>query len=176
MTRDELFKLHETTCAEALITMRKKNADYASSNDPFQNFNGSEQFGIHRVMGLVLRIGDKLQRINSFIQKSKLEVTNEGWADAIQDIINYAILAKGMLIDEQRSKDKGAEEINVRTTSTQAEADRHVEQAAEVERRYRESMKREGEEDKKVTQPKPYPDYYNRSQPDWTYTMPITSR
>lgn len=106
MNREDLFKLHETTCASALATMRKKNHDYAASGDPFQNFNGSEIYGIPRVKGLLLRVGDKLQRINTFVEKGTLKVDNEGVHDAIEDVINYMILAKGMIVDEANKKEK----------------------------------------------------------------------
>jgi hypothetical protein len=106
MNRDELFKMHEDTCAAALATMRKKNHDYAASSDPFQNFNGSEIYGIPRVKGLLLRVGDKLQRINTFVEKGTLKVDNEGVNDAIEDVINYMILAKGMIVEEANKKEK----------------------------------------------------------------------
>lgn len=105
MNREELFKLHSDTCSAALNTMRKKNHDYAASSDPFQNFNGSEIYGIHRVKGLLLRVGDKLQRINTFVEKGTLKVDNEGVHDAIEDVINYMILAKGMIVDEANKKE-----------------------------------------------------------------------
>ncbi len=111
MNREQLFKMHEETCAKALATMRKKNHDYASGDDPFQNFNGSEIYGIHRVKGLLLRVGDKLQRINTFVDKGKLEVANESVDDAIEDIINYMILAKGMLAAEVNNKENSIDPI-----------------------------------------------------------------
>jgi len=103
MNQQELFKLHETTCAKALETMRSKNHDYSGGGDPFSNFRGSEILGIHPVVGILLRMQDKIKRINTFATKGKLEVKNEGVNDAIEDIINYAILIKGMLNDNKEN-------------------------------------------------------------------------
>jgi len=99
MTRETLFKLHQTTCAKALETMRKKNEDYANGNDPFKNFNGSLLFEIHPVKGILLRVGDKMQRIDTYVTKGSLSVASEGVCDSIEDIINYMILIKGILVD-----------------------------------------------------------------------------
>ena len=57
---------------------------------------------IHPVQGLLLRLIDKVQRIRSFTNDKQLQVSNESVDDACEDIINYAILAKAMLIEERK--------------------------------------------------------------------------
>ena len=84
--------------------MEQKNSDYTggkSSTDPFANFNASSILGIHPVQGLLLRVIDKIQRIRSFTNDKELKVTNESVEDACDDIVNYAILAKAMLMEER---------------------------------------------------------------------------
>ena len=44
---------------------------------------------------------DKVQRIRSFTNDKELSVPNETVEDACDDIVNYAILAKAMLLDER---------------------------------------------------------------------------
>ena len=106
MTSKELLKLHDETCKTCRVIMEKKNSDYTGgrgATDPFANFNASKILNIHPVQGLLLRVIDKIQRIRSFTNDKELSVPNETVEDACDDIVNYAILAKAMLM-EQRSQ------------------------------------------------------------------------
>ena len=106
MNINELLEIHEDTCSKCKSIMVKKNNDYTggkTDNDIFANFNSSKIIGLHPVKGLLIRVIDKIQRINSFTNDKELSVPNETVEDACDDIINYAILAKAMLIEE-RSK------------------------------------------------------------------------
>lgn len=107
MTIEELLELHESTCNTCRDIMRKKNSDYTGgkkSTDPFANFNAASVLGIDPVQGLLLRVIDKIQRIKSFTNDKELKVANESVEDACDDIVNYAILAKGMLKEQRASK------------------------------------------------------------------------
>ena len=87
--------------------MLKKNNDYTGgkkATDIFANFNSSKILDIHPVQGLLLRVIDKVQRIRSFTNDKELYVPNETVEDACDDIVNYAILAKAMLLDERAKK------------------------------------------------------------------------
>ena len=98
MTIDELIKLHEQTCNGARDIMRAKNRDYtAGSADPFANFRASEALGVPGVVSILVRSLDKFQRIRSFVELGSLAVKDESVDDAIQDVVNYMILAQGML-------------------------------------------------------------------------------
>jgi len=106
MTTEELIQLHKNTCETCRDIMRQKNSDYTGgekATDPFANFNAASVLGIDPVQGLLLRVIDKIQRIKSFTNDKKLKVSNESVEDACDDIVNYAILAKAMLM-EQRSE------------------------------------------------------------------------
>ena len=65
------------------------------------NFKASTSLNLHPVIGLLLRVQDKLMRISSFVADGKLRVINESVEDACDDIVNYAILAKAMLMEER---------------------------------------------------------------------------
>lgn len=97
MTRDKLFKLHGALSSEALELMKKKNHDYAGKkgDDPFRNFRFSEDFDVHPARGVLLRMMDKMQRLNTFINTGDLK--NESAKDSIVDIINYSVLLAGIL-------------------------------------------------------------------------------
>lgn len=103
MTIDELLEMHSQTCEAARQIMRAKNADYtAGSADPFANFGASEVLGVSRVKSLLIRVLDKIQRIRSFDELGSLQVKNESVDDAIQDVINYMILCKGMIAQQSQ--------------------------------------------------------------------------
>jgi hypothetical protein len=107
MTTEELIELHVTTCDNCRDIMKKKNSDYTGgkgATDVFANFNASSILDIDPVQGLLLRVIDKIQRIRSFTNDKELKVPDESVEDACDDIVNYAILAKGMLKD-QRARD-----------------------------------------------------------------------
>lgn len=98
---DRLIITHHETCKTCLDILQKKNADYCGgSGDPYANFRISSSFGVHPAMGIVLRITDKLQRIRAFATNGTLAVKEESVFDACNDIVNYAILLKGMLGEE----------------------------------------------------------------------------
>lgn len=102
MTIDELLAMHEETCTVARDIMRAKNADYtAGSADPFANFRASEAVGVQAELSILIRSLDKFQRIRSFVTLGSLQVKDESVDDAIQDVVNYMILLKG-LIRERR--------------------------------------------------------------------------
>ena len=104
MNTKELLKLHDDTCKACRVIMQKKNSDYTGgkgATDPFANFNASKILDIHPVQGLLLRVIDKIKRIHSFTNDSELSVPNETVEDACDDIVNYAILAKAMLLEER---------------------------------------------------------------------------
>lgn len=95
MNRDELFAHHIETCDFALELMKKKNNDYAgnSGEKPFANFERCEAMGVCTTeAGFLVRITDKLSRLSTFAESGKLAVDNEGYNDAIVDIINYCVL------------------------------------------------------------------------------------
>lgn len=98
---EKLLKLHNDTTRNCMRVMRLKNSDYANSTDPYANFRSAEMFGLHPATGILLRIMDKIQRINAYIKKGKLAVENEPVEDALDDTINYCILMKGLFADER---------------------------------------------------------------------------
>jgi hypothetical protein len=107
MNRTELLELHDSTCRKAREIMSKKNNDYAGGEegkDPFANFKMSSTIGIHPAIGLLLRMMDKVQRIRTFTLDGGLAVSDESVDDACDDIVNYAILCKGLLREMREKK------------------------------------------------------------------------
>lgn len=104
MTPSELLKLHEETCELTREIMRRKNNDYTGGEnaiDALANFKSATALGLHPVTGLLLRVQDKLMRIRSFVADGHLRVSGETVEDACDDILNYAVLCKALLREEQ---------------------------------------------------------------------------
>lgn len=75
--------------ANALELFAKKNADYG---DAFAKFG---------VIGVLMRIEDKIQRSLSITKNGVTLVNDEGIRDTLLDLHNYAAMAL-MLLDETR--------------------------------------------------------------------------
>lgn len=101
MNREEFTEFSYETMMQVHQLMQHKNADYASGDSPFANFEQSLEFGVDPLIGLFLRMGDKFQRLKAFAANGQLEVENEGVDDALKDIIGYAVIALGMLEAER---------------------------------------------------------------------------
>ncbi len=98
MTTKELLELHKATCDAAREIVAAKNHDYTGdSGDPFSNFRASEVLGVPGEIGIMIRMLDKMKRIQTFVNTGTLKVKGEGVDDAINDVINYAILLKGII-------------------------------------------------------------------------------
>jgi hypothetical protein len=92
---DELLEFHLAFCYRAYQICAKKNHDYAGAEgmSPWRNFETCEQLGLARTeAGFLIRMGDKLNRLVTFVRDGRLAVDNEGAMDALLDIINYSIL------------------------------------------------------------------------------------
>ena len=104
MKPETLFRLHEETCKKTLEIMRAKNSDYCGGEntvDALANFKTAQSLGLHPVTGLLLRMQDKLMRIKSFVNDGELKVAGESVDDACEDLVNYAILAKALFLEER---------------------------------------------------------------------------
>lgn len=114
MTQSEYLEFHKR-CTEKMYEITKnKNTDYCHSTDnAFSNFSIVSSVGIASTeQGFLTRIMDKICRINSFVQKGFLKVSDESVEDTLLDLANYCLLFAGYL----KSK-KYPEEHSDRTRS-----------------------------------------------------------
>ena len=88
---DEMRALHQ-----------KKAADYGRGVDPFANVRASAEFGIPAWVGVMIRAGDKLHRIKSFVANGSL--TNESVRDSLMDLAAYSLIALVLLEEEEAKK------------------------------------------------------------------------
>jgi len=98
--RDELLTLQSNTFGRCQLILKAKNADYCHGDDPYKNFRSSQILGISPIHGILMRVMDKIERINTFATKGSLEVQNESFVDSCEDIINYMVLIKGFVASE----------------------------------------------------------------------------
>ena len=77
---------------EGLELFRKKNKDYG---DSFANYGP---------VGVIVRMGDKINRLSSVTKSGVNFVDNESIRDTLIDLHNYAAMAI-MLIDEEKDKE-----------------------------------------------------------------------
>ena len=80
-----------------------KSADYGTADDIFANFHGSTAMGIPPWQGAVLRLTDKVFRIQSFIKNGTLK--NEPLMDSFLDLASYALIA-AVLFEEAKDGTK----------------------------------------------------------------------
>ena len=76
---------------EGLELFKKKNADYG---DAFANYG---------VVGVLVRMGDKIARLQSITTKTVSLVNSESLRDTLIDLHNYSAMAI-MLLDEDKEK------------------------------------------------------------------------
>lgn len=90
--------------SEALELFKRKNADYG---DAFANYGS---------IGVIVRMGDKIQRLMSVTKSGINYVNTESIRDTLIDLHNYAAMAI-MLIDENK-KDELNEVISISPSSS----------------------------------------------------------
>ncbi len=75
----------------------KKAADYGTDEDYLHNLRASEGWGVSAWLGTLIRLTDKVNRLQTYAKTGKL--ANEGVRDSLQDLAAYALLAL-VLFDE----------------------------------------------------------------------------
>ncbi len=88
MTKQEKYLIKaKENFKKATEIMRAKSCDYAQPDDPYANFRGAEFLGIDLKRGILIRVMDKISRLNNLIDRgAKVE---ENIEDTCLDLINY---------------------------------------------------------------------------------------
>lgn len=96
MNKEDFLKDHAAACERMIKLVQTKNADYTGGvEDPFANFTLVERFTQGRVKtedGFIVRMCDKLARIESFLKTGTYLVEDEKIEDTCLDLANYSIL------------------------------------------------------------------------------------
>ena len=83
----------------------RKQADYGRDDDPLANIRGSLEWGIQPWVGALVRLNDKVRRLQRYAQKGSL--ANESAEDSMKDIAVYALLALIL----KREQDDGSKRV-----------------------------------------------------------------
>lgn len=102
MTSEEYLEFLGNLFEAMLVLIEAKNADYTVGKGAFANFDKAHELGVDPMVGVLLRMEDKFQRIKSFIKSGELKVKGESVEDAFKDIIGYAGICLGMLEQDRR--------------------------------------------------------------------------
>lgn len=103
MNKQQYAALIEAELEKIKTIIKAKNNDYtAGSGSAFANFESTPAL-CSPFSGVLIRMGDKFKRLETYASKGKLEVANEGADDAARDIIGYALILLGMLSDSKKS-------------------------------------------------------------------------
>lgn len=105
MTKGDLLRMHGELTSEALVLMEKKNSDYAHGSDPFKNFRR------HGQLGVLVRLSDKLARLETFVERGSFEVKDESFRDTCVDALNYVVILYA-LAQEARASEASSPEVS----------------------------------------------------------------
>jgi hypothetical protein len=78
----------------------RKQKDYGSADDPFANVRASEEIGIAGWIGGLIRMGDKVRRLQAAARGQNL--VNESVEDSFIDLAVYTIIS--LILFEERAE------------------------------------------------------------------------
>lgn len=83
------------TCESVEELLKKKNHDYGNSF--------SLQFEKYGIMSAIIRMDDKMRRLENLVKGSEARVVDESIEDTLQDLVGYGTLA---LVELQKLKEE----------------------------------------------------------------------
>jgi hypothetical protein len=96
MNNQEFIQSIESFYSKGVGLVRKKNADYATIENPFKNFESAEVVGVSPEKALLVRILDKLSRAGNILGK-EVNVKDERIEDTLLDASNYIAILNAYL-------------------------------------------------------------------------------
>jgi hypothetical protein len=79
-----------------------KDNDYSATGLPMGNLRKCEDAGIEAWRGCLVRIGDKMSRLENFLKEKEYLVISEKAEDTVIDLANYAILMSCLIEEIKR--------------------------------------------------------------------------
>lgn len=89
---NDLGKLHD-----------RKQADYGTDDDPFANLRAAKDFGEDEVLGVAIRMNDKMNRIKTYFKKGGL--VNDSIKDDFEDIAVYSAICLVFLQERHQTEE-----------------------------------------------------------------------
>lgn len=101
ITHNEAMLIEEGLLNHALSIVAAKRNDYSGNQDPLKNLRKSLLFDVNPVDGTLVRITDKLSRIQTLQkQGTSSGQVGEKLIDTLADVINYTALIACLLAEE----------------------------------------------------------------------------
>lgn len=87
---------------------KRKSAGYsgAENPDPWANFRGSEKLGIKPSVGALIRLQDKVARIQALVRNPANDQVGESIEDTLMDAAAYCLITICLLREEQAAAEK----------------------------------------------------------------------
>jgi len=102
MTHDELLLFATKTFDDCLTLLDNKGHDYSRPDDCFSALRTAEQFGLCSLETTIAsQLCQRFGRLMNLIAAHK-EARNESVDDGILDLINYLVLLKGAIKEENK--------------------------------------------------------------------------
>jgi hypothetical protein len=100
---DTIYKTPFMQIVDEIVAMHdKKQKDYGTNADPLANVRASADFGIEPWIGVLIRMNDKMKRLQKAARGGQL--ANESVEDSILDIAVYAIIDLVLYRETQQPK------------------------------------------------------------------------
>jgi len=93
-------KMFYNELIECGLLHAQKQRDYGKPTDPFANVRSSEEWGIPGWVGAMVRLNDKVKRLQTLARTGGL--ANESAIDSFRDITVYALIA--LVLYQQESE------------------------------------------------------------------------
>jgi hypothetical protein len=107
MSHDDARLLQLGLFSIALRVMDGKRYDYSGDEDPYRNFRFSAGVGVEPWRGALVRMLDKVSRLVRFAELSgHVRVKEESLIDTVADLINYACITFGLIIESLPQEDR----------------------------------------------------------------------
>ena len=102
-TTSDLLRFVSELYMQGYSIIQRKNRDYGDhkNSDPFGNFRR------HNLKGFLVRIDDKLARLNTFCDSGKLAVLDESVIDTIVDAANYLAIMAAFIYEQNLEPEAG---------------------------------------------------------------------
>lgn len=100
LNQQQAMEVQEFIMDMAMSIVEDKRHDYSGGEDPFGNFRKSALFGVDPWRGVMVRLTDKLSRIESIIEADgERRVMDEALWDTLADAVNYVCILGGLVAE-----------------------------------------------------------------------------
>ena len=101
MTKDEFIESIRGLYKDGIETIKLKNQDYATADNPFRNFEIASVANIDAKSAILVRVLDKIARISNLLNRKNPAVTDEKIEDSIKDAVNLLAILYARIESEK---------------------------------------------------------------------------